>query len=99
MEIRTERANDVLTLTVIGKVDTGTAPAFEQALEEGAQGVTALVLDLREMTYTSSAGLRVILKAQKMMSACGGTMKVVNVQPDVLEIFEITGFTDILTIE
>ena len=99
MDVRVEKEKENLKITVIGKVDTGTAPAFDRAVEENAEGVTSLILDLGQMPYTSSAGLRVVLKAQKMMNARGGLMKVVNVQPDVLEIFGITGFTDFLTIE
>ena len=99
MDVRVEKEKEYLKITVIGKVDTGTAPVFDRAVEENAEGVTTLILDLGAMSYTSSAGLRVVLKAQKMMNARGGSMKVVNVQPDVLEIFEITGFTDFLTIE
>ena len=98
MKLTIEKNENVLTVAVSGKVDTITAVEFEKAIEDHLDGVTELILDLKEMTYTSSAGLRVILKAQKAMNK-QGTMKVVNVRPDVMDIFEITGFTDILTIE
>ena len=87
-----------LTVAVNGRVDTTTAPELDKAISENLDGVEELVLDLKDMPYTSSAGLRVILKAQKTMSAKGG-MKVINVCSDVMEIFEMTGFSDILNIE
>ena len=71
---------------------------FEKTIFDNIEGVSELVLDLKEMPYTSSAGLRVLLKAQKAMSA-QGSMKLVNVCSDVSEVFDMTGFSDILTIE
>ncbi len=87
-----------LTIAVSGRVDTTTAPEFEKTIFDNIEGVSELVLDLKEMPYTSSAGLRVLLKAQKAMSA-QGSMKLVNVCSDVSEVFDMTGFSDILTIE
>ncbi len=98
MNITLNKENGKLTVTVIGRIDTVTAPELEKTIEENAQGVTELIIDLKDMSYTSSAGLRVFLKAQKLMNA-QGEMKVINVQSDVNEIFEITGFSDILNIE
>ena len=98
MQLTNTKENGVLTIAVSGRVDTNTAPELETYITENLEGVTTLILDLAEMPYTSSAGLRVILRAQKVMNA-QGTMKVINVQNDVLDIFEVTGFTDILTIE
>lgn len=98
MQISKEKNGDVLTVSVSGRVDTATAPELEKFITENVDGVAELILDLSEMSYTSSAGLRVILKAQKMMNK-QGSMKVTGVQSDVLEIFDMTGFSDILTIE
>lgn len=97
MDIKCNREGDTMTIAVIGRVDTTTAPVFEQAITDNVGDATKLVLDLNELTYTSSAGLRVLLKAQKMMSA-KGSMVLTGVQSDVMEILDITGFTDILTI-
>lgn len=82
----------------IGRLDTMTAPELEKELEASLDGVDALVLDLKGVEYVSSAGLRVILKAQKLMNAKGG-MKVTGANAMIMEVFEITGFIDILTIE
>ncbi len=98
MNIDLKKENEKLTVTVVGRVDTVTAPELEKVIEENAVGVTELIIDLKDMSYTSSAGLRVFLKAQKLMNA-QGEMKLINVQSDVNEIFEITGFSDILNIE
>ena len=98
MQISKEKDNNILTVSVSGRVDTTTAPELEKYITENAEGVTELILDLKDMSYTSSAGLRVLLKAQKLMNA-QGSMKVINVQSDVMEVFEMTGFSDILTIE
>lgn len=98
MQISKEKNGGVLTVSVSGRVDTATAPELEKFITENVDGVAELILDLSEMSYTSSAGLRVILKAQKMMNK-QGSMKVTGVQSDVLEIFDMTGFSDILTIE
>ena len=98
MDIKCNREGDTLTVNVIGRVDTSTAPDFEKFINENIGDAANLVLDLTDMSYTSSAGLRVLLKAQKMMNQ-RGSMKLVGVQDTVMEIFEITGFSDILTIE
>lgn len=98
MQITNERNANSLTVFISGRVDTATAPELERFIEDNTEGVTELILDLKDMDYTSSAGLRVFLKAQKLMNV-QGSMKVKNVQSGVMEIFEITGFSDILTIE
>ena len=96
MEIVKNSENDVLTLNVIGRLDTTTAPQLEAEIVDAA--ADKLVLDFEKLEYISSAGLRVLLGAQKQMSAKGG-MVVKNVIPEIMEIFEMTGFIDILTIE
>ena len=85
-------------LKVTGMLDTETAPELEVLLDSGLAGIDDLVFDFEELEYVSSAGLRVILKAQKMMNAVG-KMKIIHVNESIMEIFEITGFSSILTIE
>lgn len=89
--------NEVI-LRVSGRLDTTTAPSLETAVAETVTACEHLVLDFAGLEYISSAGLRVILKAQKSMAAKGG-MKLLHVNETIMEIFEITGFSDILTIE
>ena len=98
MQITSDKMNERLTVFVSGRVDAVTAPELEQYINNHLSGVSELILDLKEMSYTSSAGLRVFLKAQKAMNR-QGSMKVVNVQSDVMDVLEMTGFSDILTIE
>ena len=81
-----------------GDLDTVTSPAFEAELKDSLGGATALTLDLEKLEYISSAGLRVLLVAQKIMNQ-QGEMKVVHVGETIMEIFEVTGFSDILNIE
>ena len=83
---------------VEGRLDTVTAPELEASLQESMDGVTELTLDLEKLEYISSAGLRVLLSAQKIMNR-QGEMKLLHVQETIMEIFEVTGFSDILTIE
>ena len=89
---------DKLELKVAGRLDTSTAPQLEKELSESLTGVKELVMDFQDLEYISSAGLRVLLSAQKIMNR-QGSMKVTGVNEIVMEIFEVTGFTDILTIE
>ena len=87
-----------LTIAVKGKLDTMTAPELEAELNQSLTGAESLTLDFSKLDYISSAGLRVLLSAHKAMSAKGG-MKVTNVNEIVQEVFEVTGFADILDIE
>lgn len=87
-----------LTVALEGRLDTTTAPELEAELKGCLDGVEALVIDLRELAYISSAGLRVILSAQKRMNK-QGEMVVRHANDTVMEVFEVTGFIDILTIE
>ena len=86
------------TFALAGRLDTVTAPVLEKALQETLPDIDELVLDFGQLEYISSAGLRVLLSSQKIMSRKGG-MKLVGVNETVREIFEVTGFLDILTIE
>lgn len=87
-----------LTVKVSGGLDTTTAPELEAELNASLSGIKDLVLDFEGLEYISSAGLRVVLQAQKIMEN-QGSMKVVNANEDIMEVFDITGFADILTIE
>ena len=91
-------AGTAATLKIIGRLDTTTAPELEATIDGCAARIKELVLDCSELEYVSSAGLRVILKAQKLMNA-QGTMKLTHVNETIMEVFDITGFADILTIE
>lgn len=98
MEIKKTVNGEMLTVALSGRLDTTTAPELEKEMNTGLVGVKKLVLDFSGLSYVSSAGLRVILKAQKTMNA-NGSMKLKHVNKDIMEVFEITGFVDILTIE
>ena len=98
MTIQVQNEGKLCTINLAGRLDTTTAPELEKAVLENTAGVETLIFDLKELSYTSSAGLRVFLKAQKQMNR-QGTMILRNVCSDIMEIFEVTGFTDILTIE
>lgn len=87
-----------LTIVLKGRLDTTTAPELEKELKASLDGMTALIIDMTALDYISSAGLRVLLSAQKTMNK-QGEMKVVHVSETIMEIFEVTGFSDILTIE
>ena len=98
MEINKTLDGTCLTVNVAGRLDTNTAPELDAAIKESIEGVTDLTLDIKDLEYISSAGLRVLLSAQKTMMR-QGAMKVINVQGPVMEVLEVTGFSDILTIE
>lgn len=88
----------VLTIKINGRLDTTTAPQLDTVLDDALPGMTDVTLDCANMAYISSAGLRVLLKAQKVMNKQGG-MKLIHVNEEVAEVFDITGFSDILTVE
>lgn len=87
-----------LTVSLSGRLDTVTAPELEKELKESLDGVAELIMDMEKLEYISSAGLRVLLSAQKIMGK-QGAMKVIHVNEAIMEIFDVTGFADILTIE
>ena len=97
MEIKTTTDGTRLTIAVSGRIDTVTAPEVEAALKFG--DATCVVIDLANVPYMSSAGLRLLLAAHKTMVGKGGELQIANVQEDVREVLDITGFSDILTIE
>lgn len=98
MTINKNSEGEKLTLAISGRLDTSSSPKLEAELRQSVNGVTELVFDFSEVEYISSAGLRVLLAAQKVMNR-QGSMKLIGVSADVMEVFEITGFADILTIE
>lgn len=98
MTIEKKIENGTITLTIAGRLDTTTAPELEKELDRVLDGAKELTFDMNGLEYISSAGLRVILKAQKAMNA-QGAMKLTGVNDSIMEVFDITGFLDILTIE
>ena len=98
MKITKTQNGTELTVALEGRLDTVTAPELEKELKGSLDGVSELTLDFAELEYISSAGLRVLLGAQKEMAKKDG-MKVAHVNETIMEIFEVTGFSDILTIE
>jgi len=98
MNINTKQDGGKLTIALEGRLDTSSAPQLEGMLKEALRGVTDLEMDFADLAYISSAGLRVLLSAMKVMKK-QGSMVVRNVNETVMEVFEITGFADMLTIE
>ena len=98
MTIEKKLNGEALTLIVSGRLDTQTAPELEKELDSILAGLKELIFDMTNLEYVSSAGLRVILKAQKAMNQ-QGSMKLTGVNDSIMEVFDITGFLDILTIE
>ena len=98
MEITKTVQENFANLSLTGRLDTITAPELESELKELLPGVKELVLDFEKLEYISSAGLRVLLSAQKIMSK-QGEMRITHVNETIREIFEVTGFSDILTIQ
>ena len=98
MTIKKQADGSHLGIALEGRLDTTTAPELEKELKQSLDGVAELVFDLADLEYISSAGLRVLLSAQKIMNK-QGSMKLIHVNETVSEVFEVTGFSDILTIE
>ena len=98
MNIIKTQEGSKLTIALEGRLDTVTAPQLEAELRTAVSGVSELIFDLATLDYVSSAGLRVLLSAQKVMNR-QGSMVVRNVKPEIMEIFDVTGFVDILNIE
>ena len=96
IEIKKNAENTIVE--IVGRLDTTTAPSLDKTINEDIGETKNLILDFKGLEYISSAGLRVLLSAQKKMQQVG-SMKVINVCESVMEVFEITGFADILTIE
>ena len=98
MTIEIKKNTEETIIEIVGRLDTITAPVLDKALNEDIGETINLVLDVKGMEYISSAGLRILLATQKKMQKIG-SMKVINVCEEVMEVFEMTGFADILVIE
>ena len=98
MTIEIKKIDEQTIIEIAGRLDTNTAPTLEKAINENIDGTKNLVLDFKDIEYISSAGLRVLLGAQKKMQQIG-SMKLINVGEAVMEVLEMTGFADILVIE
>ena len=95
MNLNRTNENGVMTVTVSGRIDTSTAPEFEQGVKPYLDGVKELTLDFADVNYVSSAGLRALLSMHKIMMK-QGSMKLINVNEEVCDVFEVTGFDEIL---
>ena len=98
MTVEIKRNVDETIISIVGRLDTTTAPALEKTINNDIGDPKKLIFDVKGLEYISSAGLRVLLSAQKKMQK-NGSMKVINVGEVVMEVFEMTGFVDILEIE
>ena len=98
MEINVNKNGTALTIAPVGRVDTVTSPELQAVVDENIAGVTDLTFDLKQLKYLSSAGLRVLMGAQKTMNH-QGEMRLCNVNEDILDIFDMTGLTDVFEIE
>ncbi|MBE6844440.1 MAG: STAS domain-containing protein [Ruminococcus sp.] len=98
MNIEKNMNGTKLTLIPVGRLDTTTSPQFEAEIGDPLNGISELIIDMKKLEYISSAGLRVILKAQKKMNI-QGSMKIINVCDSIREVFDVTGFNEIITIE
>ena len=100
MEVKIEKDSDPVKVNLVGRLDTNTFGQFEAALNElFEKGKYNIVIDLKDLEYVSSSGLRVFLGAQKKVSASSGNMVIKNVNDTIMEVFEMTGFLDVLTVE
>ncbi len=98
MTVTTDIENKKMTAAIDGRLDTSTSPELESKLKDIPAGITELNLDMKDTEYVSSAGLRIILSLHKRMTKSSGTLYISNVNESVKEIFDITGFSDILDI-
>jgi anti-anti-sigma factor len=98
MTINIEKNGSELIIHVVGSINTQTAPQLEKEVGDNLEGIINLIFDFKEVDYVSSAGLRVLLKYDNLMDG-KGTLKVINVCSDVKEVFDMTGFSSILTLE
>ena len=98
MKIDVNKNGNVLTISPFGRLDTSTSPELQVVVTDNIDGVTDLTFDLKQLDYLSSAGLRVLMSTQKIMNK-QGEMRLINVNEDVMDIFDMTGLTDVVDIE
>ena len=98
MNVNVQKEGAKLILGVEGKLSTNTAPALEKAMKDNVEGVTELVFDFEKLEYMASAGLRILLSSAKIMKK-KGSMKIINVTEPVMEVFNLTGLSDVMDIE
>ncbi|MBQ6783750.1 MAG: STAS domain-containing protein [Acholeplasmatales bacterium] len=99
MNIVKERNNDTLNVTLEGRLDTNTAPELEKSLDNSIEGIKTININFENLTYVSSAGLRVLLIFHKKMTECKGTLYILKPTDEVMEVFDITGFSTFLNIK
>ncbi|MBP5446359.1 MAG: STAS domain-containing protein [Acholeplasmatales bacterium] len=99
MEIIKKKENNVLKVALVGRLDTNTSPKLEQAVKEDEDGVDKIYLDLKDLDYISSAGLRIVLVLHKAMTQKKGNLVVQHPKDEVMEVFDMTGFSSFLNIE
>ena len=99
MEIKKEWEGKTLTMRLSGRLDAVTAMQFDKAWKESMEEAKTLIVDMSDLVYVASAGLRSLMMTQKKMDQKGGSMKILHVQPQVMEVFRLTGFDEFLTIE
>ena len=99
MQIESNKTDSRLDLKLSGRLETSTAPQLQEIVDNELEGISELQMDIEHIEYVSSAGLRVLLAASKKMKGKGGSMIVSHVNDDVMEVFEITGFKEILNIQ
>ncbi len=99
MTINFEKNGTTLTAKPEGRLDSANSPGFEERLEPEMAGMTQVIIDLEKVEYVSSGGLRVLLGVQQEMEDREGTMKVIHVNPQIMQIFDIVGFLDFITVE
>ena len=99
MNIEFQKSETALTVTPEGRLDSNTAPGLEAELRENMEGITSLILDFAQVDYISSAGLRVVLAMDQLMAGRCGSLKVIHANEYVLNVFDMTGFLDIIDVE
>ena len=99
MEIKKSKENQTLNIKLLGRLDTNTAPELDENIKGDLDSVNEIIIDLKELDYISSAGLRTILVIHKAMNAKSGKLVIKNVKDEVMEVFDMTGFSSFLSIE
>ena len=98
-QVMFQKEGTVLTVRPVGRLDAYAVPSFSEQLEQELDGISTIVMDLEQVDYIASAGLRVLLKSEQEMEERGGGMKLIHVNENVLEVLQLTGFLDFVTLE